>query len=191
MGKEIEVKAHIPNDMLKSLREIIEKRFGKGKEEIKRDEYFKDKDNRTFRVRKENDKLIYTKKEQSLENNIEINNETEYTISEKEYNDITTKYTPFFKKNKIGTIWSCTLNGFCSNIEIVEVSGYYIDNTSIKVDTKNLGFFLETEILIDENEYKSNPNLKEEAKNTLLNFYKKLNLQKNIEYKKYMEMIQF
>ncbi len=88
-----------------------------------------------FRVRKDNDAVIVTYKTKRNESGIEINKETEFTVSDMEaFLSFITRIgcEPFYQKRKTGSAFTC--DGYL--IELVTVQG--------------LGDFIEIEKLIEE-----------------------------------------
>lgn len=189
MQKEVELKAHIASNSVETLKKNLTSQFGKPVAEKKSDTYYKDEDGCDVRIREILDDFVFTKKDQSMDGGIEVNNEYEKVLTLEEKQEFEKTLAPFMKKAKIGYIWSTKIENFDVNIELVKVSGYYLNTPTLPIEEKNLGYFLETEFLI---EYSENENITDRitlAKQLLEAFYKRYNLYESIERKKYMQLL--
>lgn len=189
MQKEVELKAHIASNSVETLKKNLTSQFGKPEEEKKSDTYYKDESGSDVRIREILDDFVFTKKDQSMDGGIEVNNEYEKVLTLEEKQKIEKTLAPFMKKAKIGYIWSTKIESFDVNIELIKVSGYLTTTTS-DIKEKDLGYFLETEFLI---EYSENEDITDKitlAKQLLETFYKRYNLYESIESKKYMQLLQ-
>ncbi|WNY60476.1 class IV adenylate cyclase [Borreliella bissettiae] len=167
---EIESKAFIPPKELKRIIKLANKKFKFIKEEIKTDIYYSNK-KKIIRIRKLNTlEKIVTFKKKILDNNnaIEINKEIEFKIDS--MNNFLTlikelKFKKLYKKIKKSLIYQ-TNN---LNVEINEI--------------KNLGFFLEIEKIIN------NQNDIDLAKKEIDNIIDQLGLKENLETRPYSELL--
>lgn len=182
--KEIEAKAHVKSSYVELLKKVLTVRYGNSKKESKSDLYFHDVDG-DFRIRKCEEKYVYTKKHQSMCGGVEVNDESEYILNLTEVANYKELHHPFLEKSKTGYIWSVDtkIDEMFStmNIELVSVEGKYENKPY-----KELGWFLEVEVLIGN----ANDTLINSARNFIETFFKDLNLNDSIEKKKYMAMLE-
>lgn len=190
MQKEVELKAHIVSQSVEAVKKGLILQFGEPNDEKKSDTYYKDKDGSDVRIREILDDFIFTKKEQSMDGGVEVNNEYEKILTLDEKQALEKLLTLFMKKTKVGYIWSTKTEGFNVNIELVKVSGYYLTGTTSTAKEKDLGYFLETEYLIEYAENEAIDNKIAKAKHLLETFYKQYGLYDSIESKKYMQLLQ-
>lgn len=183
MQREIEIKTHLTTQKKNSLVQYFNNLYNTAECEYKADAYFKDAQGEMYRLRKQNNLLIYTKKNNSISNGVEINSEQEKLLSEDEFNDLFKKDALCITKIKEGYIWSTKdIYGYDMNIEIVNVSGQ-----SINKEKKDLGWFLETEVVAP---FDISMHICNSIKNELLNFVKVLSVDNMIENRKYITMIE-
>lgn len=190
MQKEVELKAHIASNSVETLKKNLTFQFGEPEDEKKSDTYYKDESGSNVRIREILDDFVFTKKDQSMDGGIEVNNEYEKVLTLEEKQEFEKTLTPFMKKAKIGYIWSTKIENFDVNIELVKVSGYYLTASTPTVDEKDLGYFLETEFLIEYSKDEDIADKITEAKQRLEAFYKQYGLYDSIESKKYMQLLQ-
>lgn len=175
MSKEFEAKAHVDKERVQEIIALLNSEYGNGRKIVKSDCYYKDKDGFEFRLRQIDDTLIYTQKKNNTDaNGFECNVEQERVISKIEAEKIASNGVLFFKKIKNGYVWQTKFSGNKSNIELFDVS--------------SLGYFLEIEVIFDENISNIN-SLINDAKNWIMLIFKKFRLENSIEKRKYMEMI--
>ena len=183
MHTEIEVKARLRADQKNSLTGYFNNLYNAATSEYKCDAYFKEPSGELYRLRKQNNEYIYTKKNNSLSDGVEVNSEDERILSQSEYDALFKDELLFIKKTKEGYIWSTKdFYGYDMNIEIVNVKGH-IRNKGIR----DLGYFIETEIIAPKD---ASDHICNNIKAELLNYYKVLGVFENIENRKYMAMIE-
>lgn len=195
MRKEVELKAHVDKESAEELLNFLTLSFGIPKPECKNDTYYKDKNGNDVRIREENGKFYFTKKQQAMNGNIEVNNEDERIINAEEKTLLEKELTPFMKKIKAGYIWHIDKNSSSfrheTNIELVNVRGFFLNTGETAPKEKDLGHFLETEALFQVEKPDSTISREkvEIAKEDLEAFYKKCGIYENIEGRKYMSLL--
>lgn len=172
MALEIEVKSWIDNP--DEIRKLLDERFVPIGEYSKYDAYYRFPDGgRYFRLRTQGEKQIVTIKKKSVIQGVEENEETEFTISDRE------KFVYFVRS------LGCT-----KQIEKIKTSRVYRDNDlTVELSyVQDLGWFVEIEKLaletISEDERK-------EIRERLLAFLDEMGIgRKRVEGRYYIEMLE-
>lgn len=173
MQIEVEAKAHVREESAKDVIDFLSAKFGSFSKVSKNDFYFRNSDGE-FRIRKENNKFFYNKKQYAIDKNgFESNSEFEKEIDARDAYELKGDLKPFFTKTKVGYIWNTNYNTKDVNIEFLSVN--------------NLGLFLEIELILD-SDSDDIDNEKLDAKKWIMQIFKSLHLDKSIENRKYMEM---
>lgn len=175
---EIEIKAWLrtPKEHARVLK-FLESRGEFVAEVTKKDTYFSkaaDTDY-AFRLREEGKKFFVTQKKRKLVGNVEENEELEFEILQKEPFLLFVEkqgYTASFWKEKSAKIY---------RLQSAENPNLFL--TAEIVTLKNLGTFLEVEVLCEEEAEKAS------ARQELQRLFDALNLAENIEKKRYIELL--
>lgn len=180
---EVEMKAFVDNSKVEEIKNSLDELYQEASLVDKIDEYyFSNNDNKKFRVRRENDKLIYTYKKNKNIDCLELNEETEVEITNSDYKRYKELSEFLYSKIKTGYKWS-RINPIKKasviNIELLKVSGGKKDNI------KNLGYFLEIEILSSSTDDK----LILEYQNYIKSIFDKFLLSNNIVKEKYETLL--
>lgn len=185
---EIEIKAHVQDE--EKLRGKIGSLFGEGRSVNKSDLYFhrKGEKHQAFRIRRSNGVLEFTAKNTRADSLSEENDEFEFfaPVTEEEKAGAFFEclgYEPYFRKSKTGFDWDLVQGDI--HVELLEVSGFrYGEDTGVR----NLGYFLEMEILIPFKE--ASGDTLREKQNKLHKVLHELGLrEEDIEMKSYRSMI--
>lgn len=185
---EIEIKAHALD--AESLKEKIESLFGEGKSVNKSDLYFhrKGEKHQAFRIRRYNGSIEFTAKNTRADGLSEENDEFEFNAPVTEVKKAEAffeclGYEPYFRKSKTGFDWDLVQGDI--HVELLEVSGFRYGCDS---DERNLGYFLEMEILIPFKE--ASKDTLREKQNKLHKVLHELGLrEEDVEMKSYRSMI--
>ncbi len=185
---EIEIKAHVLD--AESLKEKIESLFGEGKSVNKSDLYFhrKGEKHQAFRIRRYNGSIEFTAKNTRADGLSEENDEFEFNAPVTEVKKAEAffeclGYEPYFRKSKTGFDWDLVQGDI--HVELLEVSGFRYGCDS---DERNLGYFLEMEILIPFKE--ASEDTLREKQNKLHKVLHELGLrEEDVEMKSYRSMI--
>lgn len=183
--REVELKAHVKGDY-NLLKKRIESLYGKGRDVNKSDLYFHlpGEKHQALRVRNNRGVLEFTAKKTKNDTLSEDNSEYEVIVDisqEKNAYDFfeCLGYEKYFRKIKTG--WEWMVDDI--HVELLEVSGYRYGLSSSE---RNLGYFLEMEILIP---FKENVDLRDEQ-NSLYDLLHRLNLNdEDVEFGSYRRMI--
>jgi adenylate cyclase class 2 len=172
MALEIEVKSWI--DDPEEIRKILDERFTPLGEYSKYDTYFRfPREERYFRLRTQEEKLIVTLKQKSVHDGVEENEETEFTVSDRE------KFEKFVRD------LGCT-----EYIEKIKTSRVYRDgDLTIELShVRDLGWFVEIEKLAVESISREE---RKEIRERLLELLDDLGLgRERIEGRYYIEMLE-
>lgn len=183
--REVELKAHVKGDAV-ALKNKIESLYGSAGDVNKSDLYFHlpGEVHQALRVRNNKGVLEFTAKKMKKDKLSEDNSEYEVLVDisqEKNAYDFfeCLGYEKYFRKIKSGWEWMVD----SVHVELLEVSGYRYNSEN---EERNLGYFLEMEILIP---FNAKVELREEQK-TLHDLLYRLGLDDgDIEMKSYRAMI--
>ena len=185
---EIELKAHVKEP--EKLKARIESLSGEGKSVNKSDLYFHrpGEKHQAFRIRRNNGVLEFTAKNTRSDALSEENDEFEFFADVRESEKAEAFFTclgyePYFRKSKTGFDWDLVQGDI--HVEMLEVSGFRYGCDS---EEKNLGYFLEMEILIPFKE--ASPDTLREKQNKLHKVLHEFGLgEDDIEMTSYRSMI--
>ena len=183
--REVELKAHVRGEY-NALKSRIESLYGKGRDVNKSDLYFHlpGEKHQALRVRNNHGILEFTAKKTKNDFLSEDNKEYEVKVDISEEKNAylffeCLGYEKYFRKIKTG--WEWMVDDI--HIELLEVSGYRYGK---KDEEKNLGYFLEMEILIP---FEVDVDLRDEQ-NSLYDLLHRLNIKdEDIEFGSYRTMI--
>lgn len=170
--KELEIKAWVYEDNKEDVLFFLESKANFKRSIVKKDIIYSENNKKQidFRIREINDKFFVTQKVRNFsKNGAEINDEVEFEISNKKEFIIFMEnlgYCELYRKEK-------------------KVDQYYYNSMLIEyVEIKNLGKFLEIEILSEEKDLQEN-------ENKILDVFKICKLEKNIEKKPYFLLLNY
>ena len=171
--REVEAKAKVSFLDLEKVFSFFDSTIGEPSIITKVDKYYTKKNSSDeFRIRRIDNKYVYTEKVKSMSGKFEDNIETEREITKDEAKQFDSDCKIFAIKEKRGYVWSSKYKGNQLTVELFDVM--------------NLGFYLEIEVIMDNN---ATFEAKEEARNHILSLFKKLELEEKLEKRKYLDLL--